>query len=106
MPLQCWMLFLPFFNLCCSGVNLASEEGPVAGKTQQSAGTKQSQSDLLAMHRRMKNENALDLKTSFSISNSVLDLNSRGTVRFRIQRPNSFHVEVVSGGEARTLRYG
>ena len=100
------MLFLPFFNLCCSGVNLASEEGPVAGQTQQSAGTKQSQSDLLAMHRRMKNENALDLKTSFSISNSVLDLNSRGTVRFRIQRLNSFHVEVVSGGEARTLRYG
>ena len=101
MPLQRWTLFfLPFFTLCCSGVNhAAAEEGPVAGQAKQSPGTEQAQSDLLAMHRWKKNENALDLKTSFSISNSVLDLNSRGTVRFRIQRPNSFHVEVVSGGK-------
>jgi hypothetical protein len=101
MPLHRWIsLFVSLCALCGAGVSFAAaEDGPVVGSPQDEARFDEASAALLAMHTWVKNEDALDLKTSYAISDPVLGLSSKGTVHFRIQRPNSFRVDVVSGGK-------
>lgn len=101
MQLRRWIsLFVSLCALFGVGVSLAAaEEGPVLGSSQDEARLDEASDALLAMHTWVKNTDALDLKTSYAISDPVLGLSSRGTVHFRIQRPGSFRVDVVSGGK-------
>lgn len=74
-----------------------AEGGTVNGAPQVQASQDEASTAVLAMHNWIKNSKAFEFQTSYRISDPVLGMNSQGSVHFRVQRPSSFRVDVVSG---------
>jgi hypothetical protein len=56
------------------------------------------------MHDWLRKSQTLAFETTFHVSNRVQGgLNQRGTVKYQIQKPNSFRVDLQSGGKRHIL---
>ena len=101
MPLQRWIKSLVCLCVLLSwgASHAVAEGGAGSGALQEEASQDKASAAVLAMHTWIRNSKAFEFQSSYRISDPVLGMSSQGSVHFRVQRPNSFRVDVVSGGK-------